>query len=1156
MDGPGIQQQPRAAEHVARKLRGVLAIEDVAVLVADVSPGQVDRFQQAQADDGRAGRRQDQVAQRVVLAEVSRGEDMHAGQLGGVLEVDADAVFVLLDAGDLERRRVRRLEAARLRQDVVLEGLAVGDSHLDDAGLALEDQAVVARGQLADGQQPAPQAQGVRMVLGVGPAAKLQQGEGVWRQLGGRLAQGQGQRVGRTAVQHSAAAVAHVDQAPRVRRPGGVGGLDPVDVGQVAQVNPSALVAPQGDRNRPAEFAVFDLEVNGLVRPRLARLAEGLQHVRPADVHQVHVLDLVGLVDVVEVEALRGREVLLSVPRDVLDLGLERELDGLEILAHREDADAVLVFLELEVVHLAGGGHAFAIDGVDDQRHLFQQSQRGGHAGDLQVGPDDHLGVLAPPQQAFALDVKARLQRVRFRLVGELIQAGEIAVDQDDRLGAGVGAEGNGDPPVLVRLVFLAGHHDPGVVELAVGLVEDGEHVPGGAGADQVSQRSLADEGPAGLAAADEVDDVDPVAVDGGELEGLAVAAQRGLLILVRAGVGGDQPVQVDARVHFLPGRAVVVLGVDAIDLDQQLLDVLEVNGELDGLVDGELFLVGEGEVDVNPVLELAVVLGAQHRVPLLHVAQPGQHLGLREDLLQVRLVDQFGVRLEGVFFQEEVVEAAADQGLVVLHGWQRGGRGEVGVQVGLLVGLVVLEILGPHVMDDSGQLQVGHEAVLVVHAAAAVQQEAVIQHVGLERVVHRRQARDKGPQPFQVLQPGLRVVLPAEVGTGLKLVKVGGDEGAVVEQAGVEFEQFVELRQQQLLVDGHRAEPPAVLVAQVGQHHLRKGRKGRVGHPRQQVAAPGGADVQLGQPGQGGVLEAVGRVAVFAQRPLGQRLTRDRLGVQFGRQARLASQDLALVVELDVEPADEEVQAARMVLRVAQQGLPVLHDGVALVVPVAADPLGDHLPGLVQIAGVLVVQDVVVVILLGARDQLLQGCLAVLGQGEVFDVPDLPGLKGRGRQEHCQRKDHAAFHVCFLSCCGPTYPLMRWTLHRKLRLDYPAARERTPQPNPLDARNSRRFHAGQLSVRNRPGTSRTGYSRSRLSPEDRSRTPAQRVEAPRGRQHQMWGARGHASGCPPTVARPPRRREHCPRPQAAPTMTVTVEASDVNEPHGVRGLL
>ena len=122
----------------------------------------------------------------------------------------------------------------------------------------------------------------------------------------------------------------------------------------------------------------------------------------------------------------------------------------------------------------------------------------------------------------------------------------------------------------------MPGQVERGLGDLAVVLVEHSEDVSGRANPHQVAQFSLADQGPAAPAVADEVDDVDTRFGQRGELEMPPHPPQRRLLVLVGFFLIGDQPVQVDVGVHFRQVLAIEVLRVDLEHLDNQRADVLD----------------------------------------------------------------------------------------------------------------------------------------------------------------------------------------------------------------------------------------------------------------------------------------------------------------------------------------------------------------------------------------------------------------------------------------------------------------------------------------------------------------------------------------------------------------------------------------------------
>ena len=111
-----------------------------------------------------------------------------------------------------------------------------------------------------------------------------------------------------------------------------------------------------------------------------------------------------------------------------------------------------------------------------------------------------------------------------------------------------------------------------------------------------------------------------------------------------------------------------------------------------------------------------------------------------------------------------------------------------------------------------SGKPEIGHESVLVAHAQGAIEEQAVVQHAGLQGVAGGVQAARKG---LEAVEPGLfggRIGRPVLVGARREFREVDGHEVTVVEEVGPEGEQLIELGEEEVLVDGQRAEQKALI--------------------------------------------------------------------------------------------------------------------------------------------------------------------------------------------------------------------------------------------------------------------------------------------------------------------------------------------------------
>src|SRR5205823_13279267 len=108
------------------------AVEDVAVLIADVAAGEVDRLgprryhagQLRVADLGEVG-------EGVERRQIPRREDVYPREAVRVLQLDDHHVVVGADRGDLRRFEARHFEVPQLAEQVAGDGRAVGDADAD-----------------------------------------------------------------------------------------------------------------------------------------------------------------------------------------------------------------------------------------------------------------------------------------------------------------------------------------------------------------------------------------------------------------------------------------------------------------------------------------------------------------------------------------------------------------------------------------------------------------------------------------------------------------------------------------------------------------------------------------------------------------------------------------------------------------------------------------------------------------------------------------------------------------------------------------------------------------------------------------------------------------------------------------------------------------
>ena len=668
---------------------------------------------------------------------------------------------------------------------------------------------------------------------------------------------------------------------------------------------------------------MLERELHRPIGSHLARLAQQFDGILAVDADQMQVLDLLRPVDLVQRERIAHREVDLLVLADVLDFCLQPEVQLGQPLGHLKLERGFAVLEQLEIRHFFRGRHAVQIGRRDRQPHVLQHRQRHRDAVQVQLRPD-HDQRLVAGQQRFAVHVDAGGQDIVLRLVLEFVQRAEIAVREDDLLLGWSAGERDGDLALVIGRVLAAGEPQRGGGQLAVLFVQHREHMTAYRGADQVPQPTLADHGAAALAAADEVDHVNAGLVQFGELEMPPHSPQRRFGVREGRFLIGHQPVQVDVGVHFAQVGAVVVPRVDLEHLDDQRADVLDVQVQADRRFGGEQPLVVERKVEVHAFLQGLVLGGRQQRVPLLAFAQSVHDLRFRELAFQVGVEDE---RLVGFVVRrvdKEVLQVAADQRFVVAHRRQQRHAGVVRAQVGGKAAVLrLVQKLRPDVAHLPRQLQIRQEPVLVEQALRPVQNQPVIDDVRLERVVYGRQLLGERPQTVQVRALRVHVILPVGVGIRLQPAQVHVDELTLVQQVGLQFQAFVQLRQQQQLVDGERPESAAVGMIQVVDDQLRQ--IGIVGplQPLQQVPPQFGLQFHGHEPIEGRIFKAL-EILVLAHRPFGQRRAADQFRVQLRGQIRLGVQLFPLVIELQIQLLAEVIQRFLRIGGIGQQGLAI----------------------------------------------------------------------------------------------------------------------------------------------------------------------------------------------------------------------------------------
>ena len=349
-NGPGIEQERRPFQHVARILLLPAAVQDVAILIADVAPGEIDRFRVGRVDAGQfliAHPRQ--VGERREGRLVARGEDVHARERRQIPEPDSHPVGVGGDGRDLHRLQGRQLQVPQLAQDMVAHNRTVDDPDADPLAGGLEPKIVVPRRQTTKFQHAVANAQSVEAIGPDGVADHLEQRQLRPRRLGRGAEVGEADDCPGPGVDELPVRVPIERQRPGVSGPFRAGRRHAHDVAQGSQIHPALSVGLQRRLHRLAEVAVLESQLHRPVRFRFPRPAEQLDGVVGAELGQVQVLRLLRPFDLVQGERLPRGQVERLVLAQALDPGLERHRERGQPGGHAEFMDGLAVLEQPEV---------------------------------------------------------------------------------------------------------------------------------------------------------------------------------------------------------------------------------------------------------------------------------------------------------------------------------------------------------------------------------------------------------------------------------------------------------------------------------------------------------------------------------------------------------------------------------------------------------------------------------------------------------------------------------------------------------------------------------------------------------------------------------------------------------------------------------------
>ena len=317
-DGPRIQQQPRALQHIARIPLRKLPVKDVTVLIADFAARFVEGLCPGPAllQQSRVAR-ESQPREHIVCRHVARSQDVNACERRRIGKLQPNGFFCHRNLRQVQRRQAARLQCTGLRERKPVTRLAIGQSHRNRPGIRLEVQGVVAGGQVPQFEETVSDSQCLAPVeYKTSPLPVQQRDQG--HIFGVLVGKRQPQRLARNPVQLSGIQIGMAADGPGVLRAHRALRAETLDAVQQTQVTTSRRIGLQRGLHLVPKETVFEPHLHALTRTRFAVLATHFQDVAPLRVAHVQVLNRRALLDLVQREGHTVVQILLLVATDVL----------------------------------------------------------------------------------------------------------------------------------------------------------------------------------------------------------------------------------------------------------------------------------------------------------------------------------------------------------------------------------------------------------------------------------------------------------------------------------------------------------------------------------------------------------------------------------------------------------------------------------------------------------------------------------------------------------------------------------------------------------------------------------------------------------------------------------------------------------------------
>ena len=587
----------------------------------------------------------------------------------------------------------------------------------------------------------------------------------------------------------------------------------------------------------------------------------------------------------------------------------------------------------------------------------------------------------------------ASLQGIGFGQMREAGECAEITIAEDDLLVAGaIGVRDEDDVIIFAGCVLLAANPNGGFRTGLVLAVDDAEFVTGGSGFFENAELAFGNEGTTAAAVADEINYKDSPALEFRELKGSLNATHGRCIDFESAFPCRREAVEGEGRVDGFKVLAVVVKGVDAVDLDKEFLDILGGNLERHGILRGVEGLVLRQKIDIDAVLEALDCGGPQHGEPLLRVANAVNKFRFGKEGLEVTVLEVVNEAVDVLVFLEKVSQIVPDKWFFIVDGRDLDAVLKVLALLNIAGVLLTNEgvpELGLKVVSGAWKIEIFEKECTVVVSCGLTGLEDFVQDGGLECIVSRRKPTDKLKQAIEVLFLFLRVVPDVDVVGRSETFEVGVDKMGVVEEFGFEFQKFVVLGKQEIVMNCVRSETAGVFVAKVFDDPFCKVGYVRAKYTSKPVTKPGLIVTRWIELPDTAVLD-VGH-GIVAKGTFEKGVVGNDFGVDFDGMRRFPAFDPFGMIEVNVQLILDVGQRFSGVFFVIQQSLAIQYFPNSASDFVAGNPCLYDLVKLRLISPILSIQCMVIIVIPRPWYQLLQSLLPILRNTKLFHIPDVP---------------------------------------------------------------------------------------------------------------------------------------------------------------------